>query len=284
MKAMKKLIPAVAMLLVSVVTMSTASFAWFSMSRQVTANGMNVTVTAPTNLLIKQGSDAYGAASSITAQNVKLVPASTDSAGNDDFYVVQAGQEVSQSDGKITEGTTKLAQGTAAVGNATPSLASEGAYFDFTYTIMSEGDENVEVVVKNIEVNQTSSGKSIKPVRVAVIATAAAGTTTTTMFKPVSGAANTDNKVVGSLNSELAQMTADTTIYKTHNPTTKGAATTVVTLTPDDSGTVDKYENVATITIRVWYEGQDTECTSSLGAKAAFNVVVTLADKNELAD
>ena len=43
MKKMRKLIPALAMLLVSAVMMSTASFAWFSMNTSVTASGMSVT-------------------------------------------------------------------------------------------------------------------------------------------------------------------------------------------------------------------------------------------------
>ena len=43
MKKMRKLIPALAMLLISAVMMSTASFAWFSMNTTVSASGMSVT-------------------------------------------------------------------------------------------------------------------------------------------------------------------------------------------------------------------------------------------------
>ena len=43
MKKTRKLIPALAMLLISAVMMSTASFAWFSMNKQVTATGMQIT-------------------------------------------------------------------------------------------------------------------------------------------------------------------------------------------------------------------------------------------------
>jgi hypothetical protein len=39
---MKKLIPALALLIISAVVMSTASYAWFSMNTQVTATGMQV--------------------------------------------------------------------------------------------------------------------------------------------------------------------------------------------------------------------------------------------------
>jgi len=53
MKSMKKLIPAIAMLIISAVLLSTASYAWFSMSTKVTATGMSIKATVPTQLLIK---------------------------------------------------------------------------------------------------------------------------------------------------------------------------------------------------------------------------------------
>lgn len=52
MKNTRKLIPAVVMLLISAVLMSTASFAWFSMNKEVTATGMSVTATTPASLEI----------------------------------------------------------------------------------------------------------------------------------------------------------------------------------------------------------------------------------------
>jgi len=53
MKFTRKLIPALAMLIVSATMMSTASFAWFSMNSTVTASGMKVQAAAPANLYIK---------------------------------------------------------------------------------------------------------------------------------------------------------------------------------------------------------------------------------------
>lgn len=63
MKNTRKLIPAVVMLLVSAVLMSTASFAWFSMNDEVTATGMDVTATTPASLEIaatSSGEWTYG--------------------------------------------------------------------------------------------------------------------------------------------------------------------------------------------------------------------------------
>lgn len=54
MKKMRKLIPAFAMLLVSAIMMSTASFAWFTMNDQVQATGMQVQAKASGNLLISE--------------------------------------------------------------------------------------------------------------------------------------------------------------------------------------------------------------------------------------
>ncbi len=55
MKKTRKLIPAVAMLMTSAVMMSTASYAWFSMNKTVTAGDMEIKATADANLYIAKG-------------------------------------------------------------------------------------------------------------------------------------------------------------------------------------------------------------------------------------
>ena len=49
---MKKIIPAIAILIVSALMLASASFAWFTMNKTVTATGMNFSVSAPDNLQI----------------------------------------------------------------------------------------------------------------------------------------------------------------------------------------------------------------------------------------
>ncbi len=77
MKNTRKLIPALAMLLLSAVLMSTASFAWFSMNKTVTAGSMTVTAQSnATNLLINTtGKAAEGSAdvAATTSHPDKLV-------------------------------------------------------------------------------------------------------------------------------------------------------------------------------------------------------------------
>ena len=52
MKMSKKILPALAMLIVSAVMLSTASFAWFALSEQVEANGMSVSIKSDSLYLL----------------------------------------------------------------------------------------------------------------------------------------------------------------------------------------------------------------------------------------
>ncbi len=69
MKLSRRLIPAFAMLLVSAVLMSTASFAWFSMNEEVTATGISVTAQAPSSSLLISQSQNTGYVSTIVLRN-----------------------------------------------------------------------------------------------------------------------------------------------------------------------------------------------------------------------
>ena len=80
---MKKLIPAIVLLLVSAIILSTASFAWFSMNTQVVALNMQVKAVAEDGLLIKNELDADSATNWKVSTNasygslVDLAPTST---------------------------------------------------------------------------------------------------------------------------------------------------------------------------------------------------------------
>ena len=52
MKRFRKLIPAVVLLLVSAIMMSTATYAWFSMNNKVAVTGMEVKTKVSSNLLV----------------------------------------------------------------------------------------------------------------------------------------------------------------------------------------------------------------------------------------
>ncbi len=52
MKAMRKILPALCMLLVSAVMLGSSTFAWFSSNSSVSAKGMKISVSTPTSLFI----------------------------------------------------------------------------------------------------------------------------------------------------------------------------------------------------------------------------------------
>ncbi len=71
MKKMRKIIPALAMLLISAVMMSTASFAWFSMSQTAGVSGMQVNAMAGGALLVDDTNIGFigGSSHAFTAEN-----------------------------------------------------------------------------------------------------------------------------------------------------------------------------------------------------------------------
>ncbi len=54
-KTLRKIIPAIAMLLISATLVGTSTFAWFSMNNKVTISGMSVTTQVSSNLLVASG-------------------------------------------------------------------------------------------------------------------------------------------------------------------------------------------------------------------------------------
>ena len=93
MKFSRKLVPAIALLLVSLFMITTTTLAWFSMNTAVTATGMQVTATAGDNIMVyKTPSQVQGAdkdfhnAVVLPHKEVKLAPVS--SADGAEFYYV----------------------------------------------------------------------------------------------------------------------------------------------------------------------------------------------------
>lgn len=91
--AKKKLIPAAAMLAISAAMLSTATYAWFTMSRNVEVKGINMTATVPAGLQISLGNnmgssttgDKLTAINSTAADGVGLVKAPINSDTSTDW-------------------------------------------------------------------------------------------------------------------------------------------------------------------------------------------------------
>ncbi len=69
MKKMRKIIPAFAMLLVAVIMVSSASYAWFSMNSTVTATGMTVKAQSDTEYLVINAGSTFDKTGTETSAN-----------------------------------------------------------------------------------------------------------------------------------------------------------------------------------------------------------------------
>ncbi|MDD6098764.1 MAG: hypothetical protein PUB66_08630, partial [Oscillospiraceae bacterium] len=70
--AKKKLLPAVAMLTTSAVMLSTSTYAWFTMSREVEVTGIQMTATTPDDMQISIGQIGSDASTASVSENTSL--------------------------------------------------------------------------------------------------------------------------------------------------------------------------------------------------------------------
>lgn len=70
---MRKITTVFCMLLVSAILLAASSYAWFSMNNQVTATGLDVTVTVPSSLSISVTNELEGFIASVALENDSLM-------------------------------------------------------------------------------------------------------------------------------------------------------------------------------------------------------------------
>ncbi len=238
MKKMRKIIPALAMLVLSAVMMSTASFAWFSMNTSVTATGMQVTASAGGDLLISRTSATTGFAATVSFSDVedknslKPVSVSATSVSENDptpeFYILS------------NKGEGMTADSYKAGTNATFALeTTDGNYWKETVWVMSSGAA-VNNLTAKIEVeNGTGAHAMDKSLRVMIVVNSKAAF----IYAPISG-----------YTQKYQAITSNA-----------GASTTDETITVATDSILDTIakDGVAQLDIYIWYEGQDEACKSA---------------------
>ncbi len=303
---LRKLIPAFALLLVSAVVMSTASFAWFSMNTKVTVSSMTVKATASKNLLISGTKDGdYLASLGLTTSATSMVPTSTVASSAPSFFKLK------------TVGTGMQADSSAAVWNTTFEKAIEGTdYIKETMWVKSTGTNASNLKAK---ISFTGGEKELDAaLRVLIV-----NSTNAYLYSPVTGADSSYN-AIASITSEVQKLmvssekadggsyiyaTADgkalaqyigayyenadcTTLAEnvvagetdvtsyyvlipagvienttpTSTYSTNGSTVIVGTLTADTATQIDVY---------IWFEGQDSNCKST-NAVTLDNTVFTI--------
>lgn len=258
---MKKLIPAIVMLLVSAVVLSTASYAWFTTTTDATASGMSVTAKAPSSLLIKKENDTEFSASVSLATDApaELKPVSSANGINffkaDDCEDLSGGAKWNTKISDVTEG------GKAVVTNGVLS----GYYLEYQLDVFNAGTIAVDVVLKSVTVGTSNLSSAV---RVGI----AQGTTSKGVFCGDSHYASADyvryptaenvystEKADGPLNSTSCALSGDANfaLGVTQTNAVEGTPATVLyTLQP---------QQTVRLTVRVWVEGQAEAC---IGANA----------------
>lgn len=305
--AKKKLIPAVEMLTTSAVMLSTATYAWFTMSREVEVTGIKLTATTPQTIEISLGqattsntlthgveatapnSDdmwTHTAATGSVYQDFgKLIPVSSVD-GFNMFYTEKAtenGKKVSDVPNPFTKAETAVgwefkeggkSAETGAVVNAAENDGS-GYYLDIPVWFRTTSTDAVtlglEVEIKNSSDDDTKS-VLYKAARVAILpetksAQKVFSETGAKYYKDGKAVATAGATLAASYGDVSAATEATVTGGKVTNP---DAATQVATVT---ASTGTGYGGAVKYYIRVWLEGEDEACWN---ANAGQDFVINL--------
>lgn len=260
---MKKLIPALVLLLVSAIVLSTSSYAWFSMNRTVQATGISLTAAAPTNLVISSTGSTY-AASASTDKNYlgKLFPAST--ADGKDFWAIDDGNVIAGGKGGPAEAGTIFKKEKVEI-MAQGDDKATGYYvdFDFYFKATAADETPLNIGVKKITVNSgPDSGSLGNAVRIAIIPVDENGDPD---YSRVTIYAFDDGEDV-----EPIESVDETGVFKKsatdprQKPVGEGDdkvyTTTAFTVTPS---TYIEDATPTEVIIRVWIEGEHPDCVNA---------------------
>ena len=255
---MKKLIPALCMLLVAACLMGTSTYAWFAANTFVTASGMSVKAAADGGLGIavwtnnsgnpeEPGETAYAASvdlATITNEwtnqldiaNPTIKPASLNTSTGDWYTATAKANNSYAVDDTVANPYSLIASGAnhyQATKWSIRSLDQSGTVYDLAVTNI-----NVSADTNTVNLN--------KALRVAIKVTNDAGVASWYLFAPkyAAGDAVTFKNVTGIAKDALA----DATVAKTTTPNT-----VICTTLDSDPITLDVF---------VYYDGMDSNCKS----------------------
>ena len=281
MKLRRKLVPALALLLVSVMMMSTTTYAWFSMNATATATGMQISAKTAESLLICDTSDGTYVAEkdfSTTAKKAKVAPVSAVDLTSATTVNAAIGAGTSAILGKArtpnTEGLNFLLLDTTS--NAVTNPANYAATVSpkkivDEYTGLIAGyytvDDGSNFVTDELYLKYEGEKGTVTP-------------TCTIKITPASGQKPIDKALhIGFLTNKTAFEAVDAcTTWNDdsvdHSTPHYEATLPVPEMTKGEAMQIDFF---------IWYEGEDTDCTTSNAALNDLPVVFefTLPDESD---
>lgn len=277
---MKKLIPAIVMLLVSAVVLSTASYAWFTTSNTTNVSGMSVTAQAPSSILIRGISSKTDAGAANWTQFGSQINFADSMAAVDLM-------PTSSADGKAFFTPLKASDTAGGMDLNTPINEDDANYVEYNIELKNDAaaydsSDATYTAAKIALQSLTGSENSLKgAVRVAILVSNTTGASTTTvpadtdctsfvymldlatsttyvMYPEAGDAGNTkyENRATGALATEWddSSATAFVDAAKGVSVDFADAEDVLVTLAP---------QQCVQMKIRIWFEGQDAACVSA---------------------
>lgn len=279
-KALRKLVPAIVMLLIAAAFVGTSTYAWFSMNRVVNVSGMSVTTEVSDSLLIAEANAEANFVKTITQNRVgRLRPVSTVN-GVDFFYTNPTNVKgngdantetyVAYSEAVVADPSNALTNSPAGKSNydkafneaygVSGTFTNDNVlfgYIDYSFYIKATNVTNTAEDLKLTTLNLLYNGAVVteKAWRVAVFAQSASANTA------VSTAPTTSERVAMLTLSGAANQ-------ETGKAVTSTSATGTVTYTSDawavaSVGTGASSTQYYKVTVRLWLEGEDTTCTNT---------------------
>lgn len=262
MKTMKKLIPALAMLLVSAVLLGTSTFAWFSMNTSVKATGMQVQAKAEAGLVISNDAGGTYDATAASAKSTvaQLYPGSTKDLSTWLHSV-------------STNPASANTQQSYTTGSAWAADPGYGNYVVHDFYIRSSSAEELTITSLDVtSVTATVSSASpannlSKALRVGVKFD---GSSNIKIYAPVTGFTTTVSvqNEAGAYSSESSARTDVTAV----NGSTLFNDTSVTSL-PNNT------QQGKHVYVYVWFEGEDAACISNniIASLETLSIEVTFA-------
>ncbi len=294
-KAMRKLIPAVVMLLISAMLVGTSTYAWFSMNKTVTVTGMTVKAKGTDNVMIANASDVdteldasrtaetqYGYGIDQVRKG-NLQPASTID-GVDYFYTAATNVNANGSARTANYSAYDESTGTA-LANSGADKAKYDAGFNTNYGVTgSVTTDNVvyAYIDYSFYIKVTNAGDSAKSLIMSRCnllynnAAVAGDSAAAKAWRVALFAKKADNEGVGKdvkVTDDVAVGNLKTIIgisgaaYFTTGQAVDAAPSTLASVTNLDAGATigsisagktDYYK----VTVRLWLEGEDTTCNN----------------------
>ncbi|MCH5202064.1 MAG: hypothetical protein J1F17_02550 [Oscillospiraceae bacterium] len=240
----RALVSSVAMLLVAIIALGTATFAWFTKSSSATAEGINVSTVKASDLKIANSQSGWVDSFSYAFTDI-LKPAS--SANGTAWFTAEAAAKNAHTasaanatdiSSDVTDWSVKTVNGT---GTATDTNKN-GYIFKEQLNIQNAGEATIKNVKIKFSLNEAAVNTGKKYLRVAVVPVDTKGGTPTTFANCVYAA--------GADTADAFTSTAKATTTVTAK---SGADATVAVGDLDEDA--ERYYN-----IYAWFEGQDEDC------------------------